>query len=69
MDPDPPVVRSLQRLDPVGGGEDVNGNKGIDSTFGTSNTGGDGFAGPTHGPEATGIAVYSFCEPVGVDVA
>ncbi len=43
------------------GGEDVNGNKVVDNTFGTNNVGGDGFDGPP-GPTdfaTTAIAVYS----------
>ena len=64
--PDPTVYGP----NPVGSGEDVNGNKVVDNTFGTNNTGGDGFDGPT-GPmdlQTTGIAVYSFSGPVDMTI-
>lgn len=42
------------------GGEDVNGNKVIDNTFGTNNLGGDGFDGPpVTNFKTTAIAVFS----------
>ena len=49
------------------GGEDVNGNKVIDNTFGTNNTGGDPFdgpPGPTDLTSTTAIAVFSFASPI-----
>ena len=49
------------------GGEDISGNKVIDNTFGTNNTGGDPFdgpPGPTNLTNTTAIAVFSFAAPI-----